>query len=808
MTAPSYLASLNERQQVTFALGGPGQPAAVYPGTIASATWRMQVRSSATANATLLLDSQVGGNWTYVGGVAPAVTFQWPTSAAAVIPPGSAAFDVLFILPGADAELATAGSVAFTQGVTQAGVSGSPAAPVGADDTWTLVGAPAAPTSPSLASAVASANSSAAAAANSRTAAGASAPAAAGSATSAAGSATSASGSAAIATTEAAAAATSAANASASAATAATAASAAVASATTATTEAAAAAASATAAALAVGVAVATSVPGLAALNPSFATAILTQSGRFGQFNWVGGNLATQVANDPGQGIYVAWSGDSAPGATGAWVRQYGQSVDWQWWGAVDDCRVTQDPVTWVTTIVSAGTNNYQAFVYWQTWAIYQSSLGIGVYVEPSIRNTGVYGWAQTNVTPPTPGGLYWTSGIKKLHINGHKRVAMQNVTNAGQPFPIGAYATLTPYLINQTTVGTTAFTLQTASQTSNFVEGQVFMLGSFDLQHSGYPPSLQYYQYLTVLSSTVYNAANVSSAVYTSATGNLALTFATAPFGAGVGATLNNQFVPVNGMTGSGVSGLNGTWPITSTASAGTVINLAVAAGLGSPSISGGILGPVGVVTTSEAIEDQHRTDFPDYVYSGGDPCGVARAWVIGGGNDSLWNIDHTYEGLQINLPPNTTGSKYWTVTGRKVTTIDIKGCGPSESIAQDVHHVRPEWKTAGELDKMVYQVTYEQSRSPGIGLNVQSACPRILNILGGEIDSLIGLGQKTYARGVNITTAFQPGCQYGANSSAVFESCRIPFVSGLAPCSTASPAKTAVSTSLMEPSPVIQTG
>lgn len=95
-------------------------------------------------------------------------------------------------------------------------------------------------------------------------------------------------------------------------------------------------------------------------------------------------------------------------------------------------------------------------------------------------------------------------------------------------------------------------------------------------------------YNGIVLATALGYSAEAVTSATYTSSTGILSLTFASAPFGAGVGATLDGVDVTVLGLAGTGVSVLNGTWPIASTASAGTVINLQATAGLGSLTITG----------------------------------------------------------------------------------------------------------------------------------------------------------------------------------------------------------------------------
>jgi hypothetical protein len=72
-----------------------------------------------------------------------------------------------------------------------------------------------------------------------------------------------------------------------------------------------------------------TSISALAALSPTTGgSVLLTQSGRFGQFNWTTGNYGTQITNDPGQGVWVALGADSAPEVTGAWSRVYSGAVN------------------------------------------------------------------------------------------------------------------------------------------------------------------------------------------------------------------------------------------------------------------------------------------------------------------------------------------------------------------------------------------------------------------------------------------------------------------------------------------------
>jgi hypothetical protein len=81
------------------------------------------------------------------------------------------------------------------------------------------------------------------------------------------------------------------------------------------------------------------------------------------------------------------------------------------------------------------------------------------------------------------------------------------------------------------------------------------------------------------------YGSASVQSGTYTSSTGIIALTFASAPAGTTptVGATFS-----VSGLAGTGVAPLNGDWQLVSSGSSGTVLNLQGPIGLGALTITG----------------------------------------------------------------------------------------------------------------------------------------------------------------------------------------------------------------------------
>lgn len=76
----------------------------------------------------------------------------------------------------------------------------------------------------------------------------------------------------------------------------------------------------------------------LAAISSPVAgqVAVLTESGREGNFVFSTSDLSTSVAADTAQGIYVPPSTDTS-GASGAWVRKYSGAKDARWFGATGD---------------------------------------------------------------------------------------------------------------------------------------------------------------------------------------------------------------------------------------------------------------------------------------------------------------------------------------------------------------------------------------------------------------------------------------------------------------------------------------
>lgn len=78
----------------------------------------------------------------------------------------------------------------------------------------------------------------------------------------------------------------------------------------------------------------------LSTLATATASAYLREAGREGVFVWSSANNATNVTNDPNQGVYVPPSSDTT-GASGCWVRKFNGFHDVKWFGAKGDSNST-----------------------------------------------------------------------------------------------------------------------------------------------------------------------------------------------------------------------------------------------------------------------------------------------------------------------------------------------------------------------------------------------------------------------------------------------------------------------------------
>jgi hypothetical protein len=158
-------AYLNERFQFSY---GVSNYAVLY-STLASAIWQFQIRP-AVGSPIVNLYFMTGGSPQSAAATYDStnkiVVFQCPSTLIKGLEAGTYYFDFGFTLPGYDFERVDGGTIVFTAGVTTPGVTGSPPAPIGSDDTVTGGADPTpSPVPITLTSAISAANSSALAAA-------------------------------------------------------------------------------------------------------------------------------------------------------------------------------------------------------------------------------------------------------------------------------------------------------------------------------------------------------------------------------------------------------------------------------------------------------------------------------------------------------------------------------------------------------------------------------------------------------------------------------------------------------------------
>lgn len=174
-----------------------------------------------------------------------------------------------------------------------------------------------------------------------------------------------------------------------------------------------------------------------------------------------------------------------------------------------------------------------------------------------------------------TPSGygspiLYSTASNGLVSLTNATYLAWVAAGGTANPWPpIGAPTTAgLDALLESVGLPATGLTVPTQAQLTAFIPSVV----------SGYLAAQRGYAY----------TFNIASATYNSTTGILSLTFSVAPLGASVGSMANGQNMLVAALTlASGSATVNGTWPVVSTGSAGTVFNLQAASGGGATTIN-----------------------------------------------------------------------------------------------------------------------------------------------------------------------------------------------------------------------------
>lgn len=182
------------------------------------------------------------------------------------------------------------------------------------------------------------------------------------------------------------------------------------------------------------------------------------------------------------------------------------------------------------------------------------------------------------------------------------------------------------------------------------------------------------------------------------------------------------------------------------------------------------------GVVTVDQKIRYPHRTDYPDFNLSGANfACGKARVWDLSPNPGATWDIDHVYEGFTVNLPPGG-GHFYWTMTGRRITTIGLKGCPPSESALMWGIHKRPQFQLTGEPDKIVHNLLYDDAEYEG-ALVFQSSSIDFVTIRNSRINGQLNTGAKyTYVENTDVAGSVVGfGPTFGLANSTILKNCAL---------------------------------
>lgn len=512
------------------------------------------------------------------------------------------------------------------------------------------------------------------------------------------------------------------------------------------------------------------SVSALAARSTGAGATNLTDPIRGGIFVWKPGNFTTQVASDPGQGIYVATASDPT-GALGAQVRQWdGVHSNAGWWGYTPDATATVDP--WgllafsttgsgssgqpVLTLVSmagivpglrcsgtglsdfAGTFTSNNIILSVNVGASQITLnrnlignissgtltfqgpvsGTGTDNSVALINIGKWGRTQTSVDITFPTGTalwngHTTSGSDANPINN----AALSWTTGIKNLTIRGYGAIWQNTYNQAISGADSGS-GTVIPLSGRVEIEGFLINTTAVGDTSF----------SVINSADVATANVQPG--------------------------DTVFLACNDQQFLGYPANPGRFePVTVSSIVGTTYN---------------ILGSIKYV---------YNADYPDYNATPGinSTAGAARMWVM---PDPAWQGTQRIVGLQTNLSPGMPQGFYATLSKLNVITQDWIGPGFSETITRRAYHLNPTVMTDGELDKFVDDAIYINPQGPG-AIPLQSSNPNRLIIDGGDFGGVVGCAKQMLIRGAKMAT-FLPSARYGMSTSTVLDGCDVSSAPG----------------------------
>jgi hypothetical protein len=266
-------------------------------------------------------------------------------------------------------------------------------------------------------------------------------------------------------------------------------------------------------------------------------------------------------------------------------------------------------PFNYMQQTVAPGTFNIQSTGYIQ-----------GMFLDdPSIRNWLASGVLASTETLPMWGGVAISeTSIPNGGTNPPDSTQGGLISRATNISASGAAGSITGFSVFNQAYGMVITPQSPVPQAASGMQVDFFRLGSMARivvaasaslsSVSGNPVSQQvswdFVNQQLIPYIPTYAQASATAVTYVAGTGVLSLTFATAPFGASY-ATLGSV-VSISGTagTGAGVSSLNGTFPIVSVQTSGTVIGLQAPAGLTASGLSGSVLAAGGGALPVKVIE------------------------------------------------------------------------------------------------------------------------------------------------------------------------------------------------------------
>lgn len=399
------------------------------------------------------------------------------------------------------------------------------------------------------------------------------------------------------------------------------------------------------------GAIVVATVAALAPISSSAGMVLVSDVLRGGLFTWHSENLAAAVAADTFKAIYCPPASDTS-GASGAWKRLYQGAVQAPWFGFINDGVVTLGPPS------LSPFSDYRS--------TYTTTVVSGTNNGPA--------WDAF-----LPWARYETSQGRGVDINfppGNYNFDLSTMANIGfyaiTPLRVTGYGAIFTNTYNESVHGGSFLSAPWLFQCAPLVTGPLWT-GDGVIPTGGAQP--------------------ISFPINTTAVGDKQITTITA--------ARTSYFSPgewvLIGSYDIQMSGLPPNMHFLDYVQIATI-----------PS--------TGTITLDTPLKNQHRSDFNDYVATGAGPvkCGAARIWKLdttgyGYSIPTPWAIDHTFEGIQVNLPPGKTSpGNYTTISGMKVSTFKWQGVGFSQSILKTAVHEGDHYWTSPEIDKLIESISF----------------------------------------------------------------------------------------------------